>query len=380
MDQPLQRLIDRLPIGIALLDVRGRIITSNSTFLAITGDCPANSRPSAIEKFLLSDTVQSQLVAVRETKAATNGGDSALPSEFEADIQLTRIVLAGDSTRFLELSARPFDACSHPEQGEAESALVVSAVDVTQRELNQRKLEEMNQMLIEADEEIDQFAYIIAHDLQEPIRKVSSFCTLIQEHLGAGLDETGDKYLGFAVDGSLRMKEMIEALLIYSRLRGNKEKIEKVSLQQCAEHAVAQLGSSIAHAKATIELGVLPDIEFDASRLTQLLFQLIDNAIKFRGEDAPIIRVSADRDETLHQWILEVADNGIGIEERVRDSVFEIFKMAHPRNAYPGTGIGLSLSKRIAEKRGGGIRIKNQATPGTIVVVTIPDLDRHDSP
>jgi len=226
--------------------------------------------------------------------------------------------------------------------------------------------------------ELEQFAYVASHDLQEPLRKVASFCQLIEKRYADQLDDRGRQYIDFAVDGAKRMQALINDLLAFSRVGRTTERFLPVDLNDVAASAVVSLERVIADSGATVTVGPLPTVAGDATLLTAVLQNLIGNALKFRGEDPPVIQICAERQGDEEQ--LQVLDNGIGIPDRYAERIFVIFQRLHARDEYEGTGIGLSLCRKIIEFHGGHIAVDLGRTSGTSVRFTLPALDRDPSP
>lgn len=225
--------------------------------------------------------------------------------------------------------------------------------------------------------DLEQFAYVASHDLQEPLRKVASFCQLLEQRYGHALDERGIEYLEFAVDGAKRMQVLINDLLTFSRVGRIKTTQEIVELDATLDTALANLVVAIEESGAQILRGdgPLPQVVGDATLLTMLWQNLIGNAVKFRREDrAPRVDIDWKRGVGDHQgqWMFSVADNGIGIAPEFVDKVFVIFQRLHGRDAYSGTGIGLALCKKIVELHGGTIGIDTRYNSGTRVWFTLP--------
>ncbi|MFF1872448.1 ATP-binding protein [Kitasatospora herbaricolor] len=222
-----------------------------------------------------------------------------------------------------------------------------------------------------SNSELEQFAYVASHDLQEPLRKVASFCQLLQRRYGGNLDARADQYIEFAVDGANRMQTLINDLLAFSRVGRVHASYTPVDLEQVFARTVDSLSIAIADNEAVITHDALPRISGDATQLGMLLQNLLSNAVKFRSPDrAPRIHLEAVRDGDL--WRCAVTDNGIGIDGDFVDKVFVIFQRLHTRDAYPGNGIGLAMCKKIVEFHGGTIEVDLTHTPGTRLVFTLP--------
>ena len=226
--------------------------------------------------------------------------------------------------------------------------------------VNQR-LDEQARDLERSNRDLEQFAYVASHDLQEPLRKVSSFCQLLQRRYGGQLDERADQYIEFAVDGAQRMQRLINDLLAFSRVGRTTEGFEPVDLAAVAAAAAAQLETAREPRPAARSRSAsCPRCRGDRALLRQLLVNLLGNGLKFhRAGVPPVVRVQARREGD--DWEIAVADNGIGIEPEYADKVFVIFQRLHGRERYPGTGIGLALAKKIVEFHGGRIGLAHRA-------------------
>jgi len=218
--------------------------------------------------------------------------------------------------------------------------------------------------------ELEQFAYIASHDLQEPLRKVASFSQLLQRRYAGQLDARADQYIEFAVDGAKRMQALINDLLAYSRVGRSAREPTLVSSDTALVAARNNLGTSIEESGATIETGHLPLVLAELPLLTAVFQNLLSNALKFSGGKPPRIVVTARRDEPF--WLFSFSDNGIGIEPEYAERIFVIFQRLHDRSAYPGTGIGLAMSRKIIEYFGGKIWLDTSYTDGARFLFTLP--------
>ncbi|HWO18231.1 MAG TPA: ATP-binding protein [Kofleriaceae bacterium] len=219
----------------------------------------------------------------------------------------------------------------------------------------------MARQLAASNAELEQFAYIASHDLQEPLRMVASYTELLRKRYHGQLDERADKYINYAVEGARRMQRLINDLLEYSRVGQKKMPYEPVDAARAVELARLNLKLLIAEKHAEIRVGELPIVLSNLGQLTQLFQNLIGNAIKFTEGRTPTIEITASRDSGA--WRFCVADNGIGIEEQYLERVFGLFQRLHDRDRYEGSGMGLAISKRIVERHGGRMWITS--TPGT---------------
>ncbi len=306
---------------------------------------------------------------------------------------LSALVIRTAVTRPLEALAA---ACRRITEGDFSERIVpqgprdIRAIAADVEDMRQRIVEELeatrsarSQLAEQALElqrsnaELEQFAYVASHDLQEPLRKVAAFCQLIEKRYGDQLDERGTEYIAFAVDGAKRMQILINDLLTFSRVGRLNPTRDDVDLGATLDDAVENLDTAIAESGAEIvrEGLPLPRIEGDPTLLTMVWQNLIGNAVKFKRDGlAPRIVVDCEQrsNEAGGEWLLTVTDNGIGIPEEFSDKVFVIFQRLHGRDAYSGTGIGLALCKKIIEHHGGAIWIDSSYTGGTRFRFTIP--------
>jgi signal transduction histidine kinase len=232
-------------------------------------------------------------------------------------------------------------------------------------------LQTANADLVRSNEELEQFAYVASHDLQEPLRKVASFCQLLEQRYGGQLDERGQQYIDFAVDGAKRMQNLINDLLAFSRVGRTTERFVPVELHTCVDGALRNLFTTIEETGASIDVeDALPVVDGDRGLLTALFQNLIGNSLKFRSEASPAVRITASQQDG--EVTMAVADNGIGIDERFADRIFVIFQRLHGREAYDGTGIGLAMCRKIVEFHGGRIWLDTSYERGSRFCFTLP--------
>ncbi|PGF14638.1 two-component sensor histidine kinase [Natrinema sp. CBA1119] len=235
--------------------------------------------------------------------------------------------------------------------------------DISERKEYQRQLEASN-------ERLEQFAYAASHDLQEPLRMVSSYLRLIERRYADELDEDGREFIEFAVDGADRMRDMVEGLLEYSRVETRGDPFEPVDLDDVLAEVCDDLTIKIEETHADVTVESLPTVYGDARQLRQVFQNLLSNAITYSGDDPPDIHVGAER--AGDEWVLSVSDEGIGIDPEDADRVFEIFQSLHTTEEGSGTGIGLALCKRIIERHDGEIWIDSEPGEGTTFSFTLP--------
>ncbi|AGB37428.1 PAS domain-containing sensor histidine kinase [Natronococcus occultus] len=247
------------------------------------------------------------------------------------------------------------------------------AQDITEQVAREQRLEEVVDRLEESNDRLEQFAYAASHDLQEPLRMVISYLRLLENRYADAFDEDGEEFLGYAVDGAERMREMIDALLAYSRIDTQGEPFEPVDLNAVLEDVVADLQVQIEEHGADVTIEELPRVEGDASQLRQLFQNLLDNAITYSGDEAPRVHVGATR--RGDERVISVEDEGIGIEPEDQDRIFTVFDRLHSHDTYEGTGIGLALCQRIVERHGGEIWVESEPDEGSTFSVTLPSTE-----
>jgi signal transduction histidine kinase len=229
-----------------------------------------------------------------------------------------------------------------------------------------RKVEE----LARSNRDLEQFAYVASHDLQEPLRMVAAYTQLLAERYRGKLDKDADKYIGYAVEGALRMQTLVFDLLAYSRVGHNGVDCKPSDCNNVVQEALLNSKSLIEESGAVVTYDRLPMVAAERTQLLQLFQNLIGNAVKFRGKEAPVIRVSAEPQGT--QWLFTVADNGIGIAPEHKDVIFVIFQRLHGRGEYPGNGVGLAICKKIVEHFGGRIWFESEPDHGCTFYFTLP--------
>ncbi len=250
-----------------------------------------------------------------------------------------------------------------------------TSMESLQKEIDNRKrTEETLQATLEdlerSNRELEQFAYVASHDLQEPLRMVSSYTQLLAQKYEGMFDDKAKKFIDYAVDGAVRMQRLINDLLAYSRVNTQGVPPESVDSHSVLGEALRNLSSAIEETRAIIVNDDLPVVRADSGQLTQLFQNLIGNAIKFRSAELPLICVSCC--DLGSEWCFSVKDNGIGIDKQYSEKVFVIFQRLHTRHEYPGTGIGLAICKRIVERHGGRIWFESWPGEGTTFFFTLP--------
>jgi light-regulated signal transduction histidine kinase (bacteriophytochrome) len=236
----------------------------------------------------------------------------------------------------------------------------------------EQRVQERTAELQRSNAELEQFAYVASHDLQEPLRKVVGYTQLLGKRYRGQLDANADEFIGYAVDAASRMQLLIQDLLTYSRVGRLQKDLAPVDCETVLTQILRTLQPLIEESNALVTHDPLPTLTADAGQFAQLFQNLIANAIKFHAEQAPQVHVTARRDD--HEWVFSVRDNGIGIEPQYAERIFRMFQRLHSREAYPGTGIGLAICQKIVQRHGGHIWVKSQPGQGATFAFTIPVL------
>jgi signal transduction histidine kinase len=243
-------------------------------------------------------------------------------------------------------------------------------MEVEERRQAEAKLLLQSQELARSNTELEQFAYVASHDLQEPLRMVASYVQLIEKRYQDKLDSDGREFIEFAVDGAKRMQVLIEDLLTYSRITTRAKPFQSTNFEEVLEAVTDNLQMVIRESGAQITHSPLPTVSGDVTQLTQLFQNLISNAIKFRRDTTPEVHIHVESQEDY--WLISVQDNGIGIEAQHLDRIFLLFQRLHGRGAYPGTGLGLAICRKIVERHGGTIWAESETGSGSKFSFTIP--------
>lgn len=248
--------------------------------------------------------------------------------------------------------------------------LLTLIFDITDRKQAEEKLKQTADELARSNAELQQFAYVASHDLQEPLRMVASYTQLLARRYQDQLDPEASEFIGYAVEGATRMKQLINDLLTYSRVETRGNLLRPVNTETVLERTLVNLRIALADSQGTVTHDPLPTVLADQTQLLQLFQNLIGNALKFRAEAPPQVHLSAELQG--QEWLFSVRDNGIGLEPQFAERIFIIFQRLHSRAEYPGTGIGLAVCKRIVERHGGRIWVESQPGQGTTFYFTLP--------
>jgi PAS domain S-box-containing protein len=243
-------------------------------------------------------------------------------------------------------------------------------LDITERRKAEEETKALAQELRRSNEELQQFAYVAAHDLREPLRTIVSYTNLLVEKFKGKLDADDEENVAFIVGAAKRMQALISDLLAYSRVQTRQRAFQPTDCSAVMETVIASLKTDVEEAGGRVTWDPLPEVDGDASQLSQLFSNLVANAIKFRGSNPPIVHVGAQRQDD--EWLFSVSDNGIGIEMQFAERIFLMFQRLHSMTEYPGTGMGLAICKKIVERHGGRIWIKSAPGEGSTFHFTFP--------
>jgi signal transduction histidine kinase len=262
-----------------------------------------------------------------------------------------------------------------PREADPEFLNVLTQIGVqlgraVERADSQDQLRRRAEDLARSNADLEQFAYVASHDLQEPLRMVSSYMQLLSERYENQLDETGQRYIHYAVDGASRMQSLVRDLLSFSRVGSRGAELTPTDLNRVLEQTLGNFELAIKESGAVVTSDRLPRVLGDSAQLTQLFQNLIGNAIKFRGSTQPEVRIQVE--QQTGEWLVSVSDNGVGFDQKYAERIFVIFKRLHGREEYPGTGIGLAISKKIVERHGGRIWAESEIGRGTTIRFTLP--------
>jgi light-regulated signal transduction histidine kinase (bacteriophytochrome) len=250
-------------------------------------------------------------------------------------------------------------------------AYIGIAADITERKRAEQELHKVAKELTRSNRDLEQFAYVASHDLREPLRMITAYLDLLKRRYGNALDDDAREFIDFSVNGALRMQDLINDLLAYSRAGARTVPFEQVSMEWVMDDVLMDLSQAIAANDAEVTYDLLPVVYGAKSQIRQVMMNLISNAIKFRREEPPKVHISARRVDG--QWLISVRDNGIGFSQEQADRVFELFQRLHPRQDYAGTGLGLAICKKIVERHGGAIWVESQPEMGSTFYFTLPE-------
>jgi PAS domain S-box-containing protein len=354
-EELFRRAVEASPSGILMADAAGKILLANAEADRQYGYEPGELMGQSVEKLVPARFRQAHV----QHRAAYDAAPARRRLEERRDIYGLR----KDGTEF------PAEIGLNPVQTASGKQTLISVMDITARKEGERVAAEYTRDLQLSNAELEQFAYIAAHDLKEPLRMVASYTELLRERYQGKLDDKADKYIGYAVDGAQRMQRLLNDLLEYSRVGTGANALQPTDAEAVLTSVLRGLQKAVESNQAIIVREKLPVVQADEVQLGQVFQNLIGNGLKFRGERAPRIRVSAEIIEKMVQFA--VTDNGIGMEKESSGRIFQMFQRLHPREEYEGSGIGLAIAKKIVERHGGKIWFDSVPGQGTTFYFTI---------
>ncbi|MGD1877738.1 MAG: PAS domain S-box protein [Kiloniellaceae bacterium] len=354
-DEMFRLAVDASPAAMIMTDRDGRILLANNEAVEVFGYGHDDLMGMKVEDLMPG--------RVREKHHDLRSEFMCYPDKRFMGTGRDLYGLRADGTEFpLEIALNPIDG--------PKGAMVLSVVvDITERKRTAAELERRTNELQHSNAELQQFAFVASHDLQEPLRMVTSFCELLKERYGEQLGSDGNEFVDFAVDGARRMRQLINDLLDYSRLQTRDIPLAEVSINDVLNIALLNLSERIREVDAEILAGDLPTVSGNEPQLTQLFQNLIGNALKFTVSERPRVEVTAVAER--ENWLFTVRDNGIGIDPLQKEAIFGVFQRLHTRDEFPGTGIGLAICKRIVESHGGRIWVESTLGVGTAMHFTV---------
>ena len=364
----LRTLIDNLPDPVFVKDAAGQYVIANDAHLRFLG--------VEAEEDVIGRTDFG--VLPRELAERLDGDEQAVVRTGEPMLNREEFLENGTGGGRWTLSTK---VPLQDRRGEIVGMVGISR-DITGRKRaadalaqQARELEYQRMELAHSNRDLEQFAYVASHDLQEPLRMVRSYVSLLEQRYKGRLDEDADEFIHYAVDGANRMQTLISDVLTYSRVGTQAKPLEPTNCSDLLGEALANLKVAINESQAVVTSDPLPSVMGDGVGLTQVFQNLVGNAIKFREEEPPRISISALQEGD--EWIFSVRDNGIGIDPRHTDRIFEIFQRLHCREEYPGTGIGLAICKKVVTRHGGRIWVESELGAGSTFYFTLPAVRQH---
>ncbi len=357
LQKETQVILDSIPASVLFKDTQNQIIRVNQTAADLIGLPPNEIEGQHAREFFDDHEQQYQ-------------DDLSVIKSRQPRLGIVHLYASSQSEyRWARTDKIPiFD------QGENLTGLLVVSYDITDLKKAQEALAIANTELQTSNDELAQFAYVASHDLQEPLRKITSFCELLKEDYGDQLDEEGQLFIQYIVGGAVRMRALIQDLLAYSGVDSKGRPSELMDLRLTVENVIDSLSRQIEDAQVTITMGDLPTVWAGKFQMEQLMQNLISNAIKYRSDTSPQVHVSTETQQD--SWIISVRDNGIGIDPKYHDQIFGVFKRLHSLDAYAGTGIGLAICKRIVDRLSGRMWVESTVGEGSTFFVEIPRPNR----
>jgi PAS domain S-box-containing protein len=355
-EEKLRIMFESMHDSMMVTDLMGNVVDANEAALQVSG----YSREELLGRNameLIAEKDRERLMELMMQNISEGGGTENLECAF--------IVKGGKEIEVESSSSMLYDG-----DGNAVGFITISR-DITERKRMQEQINRMVDDLKRSNAELEQFAYVASHDLQEPLRMISSYTQLLARRYKGKLEAEADEFIEFAVDGASRMQTMIQALLTYSRVGTRGKPPEPTDCDTVLALATKNLQTALEESGAEVTNDPLPTVMADDVQMVQLFQNLIGNGIKFQGEGVrPHVQVSVE--DQGDEWLFSFKDNGIGIDPEYKERIFVIFQRLHNKQSYKGTGIGLSVCKKIVERHGGRIWVESELGEGATFYFTIP--------
>jgi PAS domain S-box-containing protein len=349
--------VEACPSGMVMIDAAGQIVMVNAKAEQMFGYSPQELIGQGVD-ILVPARFRDKHQAFRAVFAANPGA---------ADMGVGRDLYG----RRKDNSEFPIEVELNPIETRDGCAILSVMVDISERKHAELLAANQTRDLERSNAELEEFAFVAAHELSEPLRTIAGYAQLLAERYQGKLDQKADNYIQFAVGGAKRMQSLIIDLLAFSRLGRRVGPLQSTQSGVVAREVIERLRPRIEEAQADVALGALPVVNADETQLAQVLQNLIGNALKFRSTRPPKIRLNASPHNG--EWLFSVEDNGIGIDQQFADRIFQMFQRLHEQGKYEGSGIGLAIAKKIVERHGGRIWFESQLGVGTTFYFTLPD-------
>ncbi len=361
-DRAYRLLFETMNEGAAMIGADGTVYFCNTTLAKMLRSPLENLIGSNLYSFAKEQDVPILRKLINDTLAEPQKREF----QFKTGNHFTVPVLV--SSVPVKLATSPFSL-----DGSVSVCMIIS--DLTERKKAEADLQQTFDELTRSNEDLEEFAYIASHDLQEPLRNISTCLQILEKDYKSKLDSDADQLIQYALDAVPRMKALMSDLLSYSRINRKGAPFVQTDCEKVLEKTLLNLGPSIEETKAKVTHDPLPKLSVDPTQMMQVFQNLISNAIKFRGDNAPRVHISSTN--AGEDWVFSVKDNGIGIEPRYLEKIFALFQRLHTKTSYEGTGVGLAIVKKIIERHRGQIWAESEPGKGSTFCFTIPTLESN---
>ncbi|MGB0839144.1 MAG: sensor histidine kinase, partial [Chitinophagales bacterium] len=363
--QQFRGIFEHSPNPMLLVNKKGKLIGANEAVCDLLQYTQTTLLQMQVDDLVhpLDRIVEKSFVFQKDVKEQIEEGKNPIYSVEK------RYMTAKNKVIWTRSTLKPFD---HTKDNQQAAALII-VEDITHQKKAKIALQRYASRLEESNKELTQFAYVVSHDLQEPLRMVASFLSLLEMRYGETLDKNAKEYIHYAVDGAKRMSGLIEDLLTYSRVNTKGKAFEPVDCNEVLQNVINKLTPLIQAHEVAVTFTHLPTLDADDAQMEQLFENLLENAIKFHSKIQATIHIKGEKRE--HTYLLSVKDNGIGMEHTYQDKIFGVFQRLHTRKEYAGSGIGLAICKRIVNRHNGRIWVESELNEGSTFYVELPKVN-----